>query len=69
VNRAVTACGFILGFVVGDDPRVALCIAIALGATLGLSNHHIAAWWLLPLMVVAVLLASVRKAAGTRGRL
>ncbi|WP_042380463.1 hypothetical protein [Streptacidiphilus melanogenes] len=43
-------------FVVGDDWRVALGVAVALAATWGLTRSGVNAWWLLP-VAVALLLA------------
>jgi hypothetical protein len=55
--RYITAFGrFWWNFVVGDDWRAALGIAIAIGVTAGL-----AAWWFLPLAVAAVLGYSLRR--------
>jgi len=49
-------------FVVGDDWLVAAGIAVALGLTGLLTHRGVDAWWLLPLAVVAVLAASLRRA-------
>jgi hypothetical protein len=46
-------------FVVGDDWRAALGLAVALGATYALAHEGVNAWWLLPIGVVVVLVASV----------
>jgi hypothetical protein len=50
-------------FVVGDDWRVAVGIAIALGLTALLATTSAPAWLVLPLAVAAVLWLSVRRAA------
>jgi hypothetical protein len=42
-------------FVVGDDWRVALGVALAIGATAVIAAGGVAAWWFLPLAVAAVL--------------
>ena len=46
-------------FIVGDDWRAALGLAIALGVTYALAHAGVNAWWLLPVGVVVVLVASV----------
>jgi hypothetical protein len=46
-------------FVVGDDWRIALGVAIALGLTAVLSGTSVGAWWILPVAVAILLLASV----------
>jgi hypothetical protein len=50
-------------FVVGDDWRVALGIAVAIGVAAGLVAMNVAAWWFLPLAVAAVLYVSLRREA------
>jgi hypothetical protein len=49
-------------FLVGDDWTVAAGVLFALGATYGLAQAGIAAWWLLPPAVVAILGLSIRRA-------
>ncbi|MHB8470353.1 MAG: hypothetical protein ACYDCH_11470 [Gaiellaceae bacterium] len=48
-------------FVVGDDWRAALGVAIAIGATALLAWAGIAAWWFLPLAVAAILALTLRR--------
>lgn len=50
-------------FVVGDDWRVALGLALAVGLCAALAQDGIAAWWVLPPAVVLVLAGSLRRAA------
>jgi hypothetical protein len=50
-------------FVVGDDWLAAAGVIVAIGATAGLAAAHVAAWWLLPLAVVALLYVTLRRAA------
>jgi hypothetical protein len=50
-------------FVVGDDWRVAVGIAIALGLTAVLATTWATAWIVLPLAVAAVLWMSLRRVA------
>lgn len=52
-------------FVVGDDWRVAMGVVAAIALTAVLGAAGIAAWWVIPLAVVATLFASLRRA--TRG--
>ena len=46
-------------FIVGDDWRVAVGLAAALGGTWVLAHHGVNAWWLLPLAVALLLVGSV----------
>jgi hypothetical protein len=50
-------------FVVGDDWRVALGVAVAIGIAAGLVAAGTSAWWFLPPAVAAVLYASLRREA------
>ena len=50
------------GFVVGDDPWTAFGVAAALGLTALLAGTGAAAWWVMPLAVVALLALSLRRA-------
>jgi hypothetical protein len=46
-------------FVVGDDWRVALGLAVALGLTYFLTHNGVNAWWLLPVAIVLLLAGSL----------
>jgi hypothetical protein len=46
-------------FVVGDDWRVAMGLAVALGLTSLLTHKGVNAWWLLPLAVALLLAGSL----------
>ncbi len=50
-------------FIVGDDWVVAVGVVLALAATAGLVHAGIAAWWLLPIAVLALLGLSLLRAA------
>ena len=50
-------------FIVGDDYRIALGVIAVLAATAGLSHSGMAVWWLVPLVVLGTLAASVVHAA------
>jgi len=41
-------------FIVGDDWRVAVVVAIALAATWGVARTSVPAWWLVPVAVALV---------------
>ena len=49
-------------FVVGDDPVIALGVVVALGATALIAGAGAAAWWVMPLAVLALLALSLRRA-------
>ena len=51
-------------FIVGDDWRVALGIALAFGLTAVLATTWASAWIVMPLAVAAVLWLSLRRVAG-----
>ena len=55
---------FLDEFIVGDDWTVAAAIGIGLILSAILSVNHIAAWWLLPVIVVVMLGISLRRAGG-----
>jgi hypothetical protein len=50
-------------FVVGDDPLAAAGVVLAIAATAALAAAGVAAWWVMPLAVAALLWASLRRAA------
>jgi hypothetical protein len=58
--RAFTA--FWYDFVVGDDWLVAAGVIVGLAGTYGLSRAGVPAWWLLPLLLVVLLPASLSRA-------
>jgi hypothetical protein len=61
---AVTAAALgVWNFVVGDDWRAALGVVVAIAATALVATSTVAAWWVLPLAVVALLADSLRRAA------
>ena len=49
-------------FVIGDDWRVAVGVAISIGATALLADQGVAAWWVMPPAVMLVLYGSLRRA-------
>ena len=48
-------------FVAGDDWRTAVGVVLALGLTAAVAAAGIAAWWVTPLAVVALLALSLRR--------
>jgi hypothetical protein len=49
-------------FIVGDDWRSAACVVAGIGLTAGIAAAHVAAWWVLPVAVAAILYLSLRRA-------
>jgi hypothetical protein len=62
VSRLAAFGRFWWEFVIGDDWLVAVLVAVGIGATAALAAADVAAWWLLPLAVLAVLWVSLRRA-------
>jgi hypothetical protein len=50
-------------FVIGDDWMSAAGVAVAIGGTAILAAENVTAWWLLPVAVLVVLYASLRRAS------
>jgi hypothetical protein len=58
--------GFLLAvweFVVGDDWRTAIGVALALALTALVAAVGVSAWWVMPLAVLGLLALSIRRAA------
>ncbi len=63
MKKLKTFGAFWYDFVIGDDWRIALGVALALAATFFLTRASTAAlWWLLPAVVVIALPMSIRRA-------
>ena len=62
MKRFGAAARWLWDFVVGDDWRIALVVVVALGATALVAGAGVAAWWVLPAAVAAVLGVSVARA-------
>jgi hypothetical protein len=63
VTRRLRAFGaFWYDFVIGDDWVVAAGVVIGLAGTFGLHEAGVTAWWLLPLVLVALLPISLQRA-------
>lgn len=63
MKRVVAA---IVDFIVGDDVWVAVGVACAIALTAVLSGLGVAAWWLLPVAVPAIVAVSLLRAAVIR---
>ena len=50
-------------FIVGDDWTVAVAVAVALAVTAALVAAGVNAWWLMPVVVIAMLGISLRRAS------
>ena len=55
---------FLWDFVVGDDWRTAVGVALALGVTAVAAGSGVTAWWIVPLAALGLLGASLWRAAG-----
>ena len=55
--------GFWYDFIVGDDWRIAAGVVAAMGLTALIAHSGINAWWLMIVVVIAVLIGSVRRGA------
>jgi hypothetical protein len=62
MKRLRTFAAFWYDFVVGDDWLVAVGLALALAVTALLVEVGVAAWWLMPVAVAALLAGSLRRA-------
>lgn len=63
IGHAVAAfAAFWWDFIVGDDWKIAAGVIVALAATAAVANSTVPAWWLLPVVVLAVLSFSLRAA-------
>jgi hypothetical protein len=64
VSRLSAFGRFLWDFVIGDDWRIAVVVALALGATALVADAGVAAWWILPLAVGGVLGGSLLRSSG-----
>jgi hypothetical protein len=53
---------------VGDDWQITAGITVALLLTWQLAEHHLNAWWVIPLAVTLVLVRTLRRAARQASR-
>jgi hypothetical protein len=61
--RVRAFAAFVWDFVVGDDWRTAVGVAVALGVTAVAAGAGATAWWILPVCTVGLLAASLWRAA------
>ena len=54
---------FLYKFIVGDDWTMAAAVAVGLVLSAILNANHIAAWWLIPVIVILMLGISLRRAS------
>jgi hypothetical protein len=66
MNRLRAFAAFWYDFVIGDDWRIALGVALALGATAGLVHGGVNAWWLVPIATAVLLGLSLAHATRRR---
>jgi hypothetical protein len=59
MSRIAAFGRFLWDFVVGDDWRIAVGVAIALGLAAVIAGAGIAAWWVVPMAVALLLTLSV----------
>jgi hypothetical protein len=55
--------GFWYDFIVADDWQIAAGVVAAMGLTALIAHSGINAWWLMIVVVIAVLIGSVRRGA------
>ena len=65
-STAVATARFVYDFIFGDDWSVALAILLGLIATGWLISNAIPAWWLVPLLAIAMTGISLRRARPSR---
>jgi hypothetical protein len=66
MSAASSALLAVWEFVAGDDWRTAVGVVLALGLTAVVAAAGIAAWWVTPLAVVALLALSLRRELRSR---
>jgi hypothetical protein len=66
MSRLAAFARFLWEFVIGDDWRIAAGVVVALGLTALVTDTAVAAWWILPVVVLGLLAVSVWLAAAPR---
>lgn len=59
-------CAFWYGFVVGDDPWIAVGVVAGLAGTALLAHNDLTAWWLLPMLTALFLAGTLSRAIRRR---
>jgi hypothetical protein len=65
-SRVRAFLAFWYDFVIGDDWRVAAGVVVALAITFAVSRTSLSSWWIAPLLVAVILVASVVRATRQR---
>jgi hypothetical protein len=68
MTRVAVFLEAVWNFVVGEDWRTAIGVAVALGSTALLAEAGSSAWWMMPVAVFGLLALSVRRAARSASR-
>lgn len=63
MSRLRSFAVFLYEFVVGDDPWIAVAIVAGLAVTAAIASGSVATWWVMPVVVVTALTASLLRAA------
>jgi hypothetical protein len=58
-NRIKAFFAFLYDFVIGDDWRIAAGVVAGLAVTYAVSQTSVPPWWILPVLLVALLPASL----------
>ena len=61
MSHVLAFARFWYGFILGDDWVIAVGVAAAIGVTALLADGGVAAWWVMPLAVITLLVGSVRR--------
>jgi uncharacterized membrane protein (DUF441 family) len=67
MRRVEAFARFLWDFVVGDDWQIALGVIVGIAITALLAGSGVSAWWVLPVLVAALLAFSVWRAAAPPG--
>ncbi|HEY2259904.1 MAG TPA: hypothetical protein VGH45_09325 [Solirubrobacteraceae bacterium] len=62
MNRLARIAAGVWEFVVGDDWLTAVGVAVAIGVTAVIAAAGTPAWWVMPIAVLVLLAASLRRA-------